>query len=147
MKKTVLILIVCLLANCSIVFGETQGNIPYRDLATHWAREYVLPLSESGVFQGYADGTFKPDNKITVAEFIKIVMAALGEEVTPGVDSDWYLPYVQRAEGKGIVIQGEFKEYNRPITRGEIARMVVRALKEAPAEGNTQFSDDHQLRR
>ena len=145
MKKTILILIVCLLASCAIVFGETQGNSPYRDLTTHWAREYVLPLSESGLFQGYNDGTFKPDNKITVAEFIKIVMAALGEEVTPGVGSHWYLPYVQRAEGKGIVSQGEFNEYNRPITRGEIARMVVRALKDAPAEGNTQFSDDHQL--
>ena len=145
MKKTVLILIVCLLASCAIVFGETQGNIPYRDLTTHWAREYVLPLSESGVFQGYDDGTFKPDNKITVAEFIKIVMAALEEEVTPGTGNDWYLPYVQRTEGKGIVSQGEFNEYNRPITRGEIARMVVRALKETPAEGNTQFSDDHQL--
>ncbi|MCC5911835.1 MAG: S-layer homology domain-containing protein [Clostridiaceae bacterium] len=42
---------------------------------------------------------------------------------------------------RNIIREGEFYNYNRNITRGEIARMVVRALGEQPREGETDFSD------
>lgn len=37
-------------------------------------------LSELDIINGYNDGTFKPDNKVTRAEFTKLVVATLGDE-------------------------------------------------------------------
>src|SRR5690554_5753725 len=41
----------------------------FADMGNHWADEVVGMLTEVGAIGGYADGTFKPDNPITRAEF------------------------------------------------------------------------------
>ncbi len=37
---------------------------------------YTPTLAEKNIFVGYEDGSFKPDNKITRAEFITAIMRA-----------------------------------------------------------------------
>ncbi len=49
---------------------------------THWAYEAITAMAEKGVIQGYKDGTFRPNNRITRAEFAKIMIAAAGIDIT-----------------------------------------------------------------
>ncbi len=35
---------------------------------THWAREEIIALAQSGVLEGYPDGSFRPENKINRGE-------------------------------------------------------------------------------
>lgn len=52
----------------------------YPDISGHWAKKYIDSFSKSGYVEGYPDGTFKPDNQVTRAEFVKIVNNILGVE-------------------------------------------------------------------
>jgi len=66
-----------------------------------------------GIFDGYSDGTFKPDDFINRAETAKVVLAGFGYTIDPGpgtnagfwdVDPNaWYMPYVYTANKYGIM--------------------------------------------
>lgn len=52
---------------------------PYPDVPrTHWAAGYVQAGVQAGLISGYLDGTFRPGNKITLAEGATIVLKLLG---------------------------------------------------------------------
>lgn len=46
--------------------------------ANHWAHDTILEMVELGLLSGYPDGTFKPNNTISRAEFATIMVKALG---------------------------------------------------------------------
>lgn len=50
--------------------------------ANHWAAAQIKELSQKGVIVGYPDGTFKPDDNVTRAEFASMAIRALGQEHT-----------------------------------------------------------------
>ncbi|MBU5212979.1 S-layer homology domain-containing protein [Heyndrickxia oleronia] len=41
----------------------------FNDVNKHWANEYIMILQANQITQGYPDGSFKPNEKITRAEF------------------------------------------------------------------------------
>src|SRR5574344_659539 len=48
----------------------------------YWAAPQIRELSYKGVIVGYPDGNFKPDAKVTRAEFASMAIRALGQEHT-----------------------------------------------------------------
>ncbi len=48
--------------------------------ADHWAASQIDELSDKGVIVGYPDGTFKPDDNVTRAEFASMAIRALGQQ-------------------------------------------------------------------
>lgn len=55
----------------------------FSDIENHWAKEKIENFLESGFVNGYGDGTFKPNQDVTRAEFCKIINAYVGN-VTSG---------------------------------------------------------------
>ena len=50
----------------------------YHDVPSdHWAGQYISILTENGIIDGYPNGTFKPDQSITRAEFSKMLARSL----------------------------------------------------------------------
>ena len=45
---------------------------------SHWAYDNILSLYESGLMDGYEDGTYRPEKEITRAEVMKTVNKILG---------------------------------------------------------------------
>ena len=68
-------------------------------------------LKTKGIINGYSDGTFKPDNKINRAEALKIIMLAVGQDLTSTFkinfkdvsSKDWFYSYVRKATELQIV--------------------------------------------
>ena len=62
--------------------GEQIGQAatsPYPDVPrSHWASGYVEAGVAAGLISGYSDGTFRPANRITLAEGATIVLQLLG---------------------------------------------------------------------
>lgn len=62
--------------------GEQVGEAatsPYPDVPRrHWSAGYVAAAVQMGLISGYLDGTFRPDNRITLAEGVTIVLKLLG---------------------------------------------------------------------
>ena len=90
-------------------------EIKFKDIATHWAEHYINALAEQNIVKGIDDEHFKPEDFITRAEFIAMVMRTfLADEMEEigtfeksifsdiGLD-DWYATMVMLAYQKGIV--------------------------------------------
>lgn len=66
------------------VEGANYGNPGnYSDVSGHWAESAIAYCSKFGVFEGYTDGTFRPNQPITRQEFA-LVIARLDGVMTPG---------------------------------------------------------------
>ena len=59
--------------------GDTAMVSPYPDVTyRHWAASYVQAAVEHGLVNGYTDGTFRPGNRITLAEGATMALRLLG---------------------------------------------------------------------
>lgn len=128
--------------------GEEVTKATFTDCGNVlWAMEAIESLTDKGIISGYGDGTFRPDNNITRAEFAKIAVLAFGyyDENASGdfldvTDNDWYFPYVGSAKDKGLILgspaDGEgyvFRPLNL-ITREDLAVIIYRALEKEQVE-------------
>lgn len=113
--------------------------------------EAVQYLYEEGVFSGYSDGTFLPDNTVNRAELIKILVE--GQDITPDetvyancfndVSSEWYAKYVCYAKEEGWVsgyLDGTFLP-GQAVNKVEALKMLFLSQNIDLAEGGTDFAD------
>ena len=56
-------------------------NHNFSDISGHWAEKYIGSAHNKGWIKGYEDGTFKPDEYITRAEFVTLVNNVLNRGV------------------------------------------------------------------
>lgn len=123
----------------------------FTDVNGHWAESQINKWSGKGLAGGYADGTFKPNQQVSRAEFVALTNRAFGinkEEAAAGfgdVKADaWYCGDVAAAKKAGYIggyTDGSFKP-NTPITRQEVAGILVRLLDiETTTEGLSAFTD------
>lgn len=105
----------------------------------------ITYLKDQKIVEGYADGTFKPENKINRAEFLKIVMEASANlnssalEVAPhdgltncfpDVKNEWFASYVCVAAQSKFVKgydDGTFKP-DKEITFAEASKIIANVL-------------------
>ncbi|MHA6532824.1 glycosyl hydrolase [Paenibacillus sp. BAC0078] len=60
----------------ALASGKADENLG--SSGTHWAKESIAKWQGNGVIQGYPDGSFKPDNKVTRAELVSIINKLFG---------------------------------------------------------------------
>ena len=102
-----------------------------------WCNTAISTLSNMGIISGYEDGTFRPDVKVTRAQFAKIMVGFFGVDQFgyTGLFSDvaedaWHSRYVETASRLGL-IQGYSNGIFNPnanITRAQACVIVNRAL-------------------
>lgn len=126
--------------NTSVVTPNTpsETNDGFTDLeSVSWAEDSIMNLYNKGIISEAPDGRFRPDDSITRAEFVKLLVSALGikdasarvtlSDVSSG---DWYYDYVAIAVENGLVLgddKGNFRPNDR-ITRQDICVIVSRAM-------------------
>ena len=121
MKKTALMLALAL----AVQTGAASAA-EYSDVSEHWANGVITQLTAKGIIEGDKN-QFRPDSYINVNEFLKMTLTAMNTEVSPS-DGDWSRPYIEKALEKHLIYSDEFERFDRPITRGEIARISTRAI-------------------
>ncbi len=126
----------------------TPPVVNLTDIAGNWAEANILKLVAAGAVSGYTDGTFKPTNTITRAEFATILVKAFklapkdGKIFTDTADN-WAKVDIATANAYGIVngySDGRFGP-NDLITREQVAIMVVKAANLSQAIGGKTFTD------
>ncbi len=118
------------------------------DIAGHWAEANIRNLVELGAVSGYPDGSFKPDNTITRAEFATIMVKAFKldsstDRLFKDTSSHWAKDYVSTAAVFGIV-SGYDADTFRPddlITREQMAVMIAKAAKLEVVDEESTFAD------
>lgn len=107
---------------------DAISNI-FKDIKqTDWFADTVGKLIDIGGINGYPDGTFKPNNTITRAEFTKILVSALGHKDLAKTSTHWASGFVDKAVSMKLTSKDELKDLDKPIPRKEMAKMVANAL-------------------
>lgn len=103
----------------------------------------MAALVKSGVISGYDDGTFRPKNKVTYGEALKMIMRAAGYSAQPeGSGADWAINYKTVAVTDGLV--GEEIVLSSAIDRNTVAAIAAKALHLTPVtEGASPFVDSN----
>lgn len=128
---------------------EPSKVVNLRDIKDHWAEKTIAELVASGAIGGYPDGTFKPDQGISRAEFATIVVKAFQlPEKTGKVFEDtanhWAKNFIATAAANGIVSGYSDTTFgpNDHITREQMAVMIVKAAKLVESQGKTFVDTD-----
>ncbi len=118
----------------------TDGELPFSDVSDEeWYAKYLYTAVNTGVVDGYEDGTFRPENTVNKAEFYKILFNGMGMDINPNVSSlpftdvsadDWFAPYVVYAYKIGI-IDADVKNLNASngMTRAEVAYAIYKVMR------------------
>lgn len=140
-----LLLLSVMILSMSIPAVYAQST-PVSDIGSHWAKQEISSWIEQGFIDGYPDGTFKPNNSISRAEFIKLVnsLFAFSEKApvsfTDVKESDWF--YAEFAKASKVGYLSGYKagtiDPNGLITRQEVATIAakVKLLQEDAAAAN-----------
>jgi DMSO/TMAO reductase YedYZ molybdopterin-dependent catalytic subunit len=122
------------------------------DIAGHWAEEFIRELVALEAISGYPDGTFKPDNKISRAEFVSILVKAFGlegqgDKVFADTAGHWAQEAIATAAQQGIASGYDANTFgpNAPVTREQMATMLVKAAGLEPWPGELYFADSDQV--
>jgi|GEM_PF-5404677 len=85
------------------------------------------------IIVGFPDGNFKGNNPFTVAQLATcVVKASYFKDLKNQKNTDvWYKAYVNKSKELKYILDGEFKnkDYERAVTRGEMARIIVRTVE------------------
>ncbi len=115
---------------------DNDCGSPFRDLDS-WQGQWVRPAHDRGIVEGYLYNEFRPNQAITRAEAVKVVLATYGYTPTNDTKSffndvhGWQVGWVERARLIGLVQgigNGNF-DPNRPITRAEAAKVVAKMIE------------------
>ncbi len=121
------------------VYGDVVYAAVYKD------------LRNTSFLDGYDGKLIKPENKVTRAEFVKMLVSALGgynpnknygRSFTDVSAGDWYANYIAFAKQKGIADgypDGTFRP-NDTITRAEACKLLDEAIQ-LPVGDTPPFSD------
>lgn len=118
---------------------EQDANYDFTDAGKNdWYTPYLATAVSNGIVKGYPDNSFRPSNTVNVAEFFKILVESMNEDVDQNLVSqpyfdvyldDWFAPYAEYARQKRL-LNSSLRNFQgkREITRGEVSEAIYRAL-------------------
>ena len=139
-------------------YAEPQGRItlcedPYYDIATSGYHDGIVDAAGYQIVKGYEDGTFRPNESVTRAQFITMLYRAAGEpEVTntalkfadAGMISAPYQKAVAWGVENGIINGYEDNTFrpNQTISRAQMATFMARYIVSefGPTDAATEAS-------
>ena len=140
--------------NHTIPSVSTPDNLPpespFPDVSEEdWFFEDVISLNRLNVLSGYPHGYFQPEREITNAEFVKVLMVAMGAENDVELDfqlfpEHWASLYISLAYRDGILTDDDIIagfDPSAPITRAAMTKMMVLALDIDVVRIDDPFSD------
>ncbi|HCG99179.1 MAG TPA: hypothetical protein DE036_05105 [Actinobacteria bacterium] len=131
-----------------------KKTVSFTDVSSSaWHKRYIDMLVARGIISGYPDGTFRPDNNVTRAEFAKMVCIA--KDWVPGdppaisfndVATDhWACGYIENVKSNVVIVGYPDGSYGpgKSITRAEIAAIVSRLLNLEAGTGSFKDISSH----
>ena len=108
---------------------SSMGSTIFNDVAAdHWASGYVNVAQAQGIINGYGDGNFGPEDKVTYEQAVKMIVSALGYDLAAQTKGGYPTGYLAIASAEGITKSANGK-VGDAATRGTIAVLVYNSLE------------------
>lgn len=107
-----------------IEIDRCTPNRSFHDaISSDWFYPYLCMGITKNIIQGFADGTFKPHQKISYAESLKIALEAVKAPLGVSPPRIWYQKYTDFAKSKNLSL-ADWAWPDHFINRGEMAAIV-----------------------
>jgi len=131
---------------------DQHANTGFPDVpSTHWAYEAIQTGVERGYIKGFPDGTFRPNDPVTAAQFIKMAFMSLTDDSRGFVfwsekylnmvpdwrrarlvqdtanfedGTPWYKNYIETAKNNAFIHDEFDGRFDEPITREQAAKFI-----------------------
>ncbi|GAB6180257.1 hypothetical protein JCM14036_15760 [Desulfotomaculum defluvii] len=134
--------------------GSQPATVDYKDIQKHWAKSAIEKITAIGLLAGFEDSTFRPNQPVNCLEAITSVLDGAGYTAqikkikrAKNSVSAYRVPaqqnYVDFAVQQNFLSPAMLNKFqhDKPISRGELAYLLAKALYlEAPGE-NIVFKD------
>lgn len=148
MKKKYILALALILSTSLIQPAEAKTFSDIKE--TDWYYNTINRLAGLGIISGYEDGTYKPENHVTYAEFLTLLNNTIGqrqENDTYRGGIQWYNNTFNFLRNRGVI--GNIQDPNAPITRLEMARYLstsTNKLLGVPYQtGSVQLNDFNRI--
>lgn len=112
-----------ILCNLTGARDAKAASSAFSDVRDHWAKSYVAAVTERGYMNGYEDGSFRPDGKLTYEQAVAVMMRLLYPEKDFSSNAVWYRKYVDEAVSDGFT-QGMRTKAGQELPRGDMAVLI-----------------------
>ena len=120
---------------CAAPLSPAAGAA-FADAEGSWAADVIQKVEGYGLMEGYPDGTFGVGKELTRVEFVTVLCRMFGWDAAAPASpsfsdcpaSHWAYSYVETALAHGVMDAGGAFRPEDPISREEMAVMLVRAL-------------------
>jgi hypothetical protein len=137
MKKSLIVLVGLLISAAPISAFANFSDVP----EIHPQYAAIISLKNLEIVNGYQDGTFGPQNPVTRAEAVKMLLNSAKVEVDESATTEppfvdvttdaWFAPFTAKAKEltivKGYGDTGEFQP-NRQVSKAEFIKMLLQSF-------------------
>ena len=121
-------------------FAQDYNDVP----ENHWAYTYIENATENGIFEGYEDGSFKPEKQLTHEELTKVIISLMKDKLNdipsdnlnddmPNRDywtnrwDNWSQPYLNIVLNSGILNTNDtaYAYKNMLVSREDMSKIVI----------------------
>lgn len=152
MKKLLVLVIITILAGMNV---HADKAINFKDISNHWAAVSINKLAEKKIVNGMPNGNFNPEGELTRAQFVKMIVQAMNYKKIDSVSFNdlkpfptskphWASVFIETAMRNGVIVKDEIGENfypDVPLTRKDMAMMMLRTLKLQPSKADNPFVD------
>ncbi|MDQ6418034.1 glycoside hydrolase family 3 N-terminal domain-containing protein [Paenibacillus sp. LHD-117] len=124
-----------------VALAENANLKVFADVKGHWASESIVKWTSRGMINGYANGMFKPDEDMKIAEFVTIMNRLFGfAKKSDGSFSDvkanaWYADELLKAKEAGYLeIEGNEANPKQSLQAGKAATMLSKLFGKSKSE-------------
>ncbi|WPQ59876.1 S-layer homology domain-containing protein [Paenibacillus polymyxa] len=121
--------------SCAVMFGATvppstahaESSSAFKDVSSkHWAKSAIDWAINKNMVNGYPNGTFKPENKVTEAEFLTMLLRLYDSKIDGTAKTHWADAYYDYASKYHYTLPGhsDVKLRENIINRTQVAELV-----------------------
>ncbi|WP_145038853.1 S-layer homology domain-containing protein [Paenibacillus sp. Y412MC10] len=111
--------------------GSAFAGVTFRDIDNHWAKTTIEWGVDKGIVNGYANGMFMPNQNVTEAEFIRMLVVGItGKDLQENYLTElWSDKYYHFLHFKNYPVHGFADKTKRSqyITRAHVAELISSA--------------------
>jgi len=130
LKRLAAALTAAVLLSACVVPAEGRSFSDVRE--GQWFYENVTAMVRKGYLSGYPDGSFRPDNVMTAAEFVTVAARVGGLQGADVQTGHWASPLLQAALDRGWYDWDEIpptaETYDEPIARQLAVKIIMKAF-------------------
>lgn len=117
--------VICVMINGADddTFKTKPSGAFFDDTLGHWAEKYIEYAVSLGLINGYGNGNFGPDDTLTYAQALKIVVCHMGYDEGANRAGGWPYGYEIMADDLGLT-KNIFAKLDDEVTRGEVCLLL-----------------------